>query len=160
VDDAGNVADLAQAARRPCVNLDVLVEVNVGANRCGVEPGEPAVTLARAIAESPNLRFAGVQAYQGAAQHLRTPEQRQRAIRAAVSKIQATVELLDRNDLHAGIVTGAGTGTYLLEAASGVVQRDPARVLRVHGRGLRPQPGRRCTPVHEFQQSLLSSPRS
>jgi 3-hydroxy-D-aspartate aldolase len=155
VDDAGNVTDLAQAARAAGVTLDVLVEVNVGANRCGVEPGEPAVNLARAIAQSPNLRFAGVHAYHGAAQHLRTPEQRHQAIGAAVSKVQATNELLDRNDLHAGIVTGAGTGTYLLEAASGVYNEiQPGSYVFMdadYGRNL----GDDGKPVHEFQQSLF-----
>src|SRR5687768_8585114 len=56
-DDAGNVADLDIAAAEYGVTLDVLVEINVGANRCGVEPGEPAVALARRIASSPHLRF-------------------------------------------------------------------------------------------------------
>ena len=64
-DDAGNVAALNEAARAAGVKLDVLVEVNVGANRCGVEPGEPALALAKAIAQSASLRFAGLQAYHG-----------------------------------------------------------------------------------------------
>ena len=83
VDDAENVADIAQAVREAGVTLDVLIEVNVGANRCGVEPGEPALTLARLIAKSPSLRFAGVHAYHGAAQHLRTPQERREAIAQA-----------------------------------------------------------------------------
>jgi hypothetical protein len=70
-DDAGNVAALDEAARVAGVKLNVLVEINVGANRCGVEPGEPALRLAQVISRSTNLRFGGLQAYQGAAQHLR-----------------------------------------------------------------------------------------
>ena len=46
--------------------------MEVGARRCGVAPGEPALVLAREIAARPGLRFAGLQAYHGAAQHLRT----------------------------------------------------------------------------------------
>ena len=65
-DDAGNTADIDSAARAAGVTLDVLVEVNVGANRCGVEPGEPALKIAQAIAACKNLRYAGLQAYQGA----------------------------------------------------------------------------------------------
>jgi 3-hydroxy-D-aspartate aldolase len=78
-DDAGNVAALDAAARAARVTLDVLVEINVGANRCGVEPGEPAVALARRIAEAKNLRFAGLQAYHGSAQHLRQVDERRAA---------------------------------------------------------------------------------
>jgi len=120
VDDASNVAELAQAVREAGVSLDVLVEVNVGANRCGVEAGEPVLTLARLIAKSPGLRFAGLHAYHGSAQHLRTPQERREAIGQAVSKVQTTLRLLEGNGLRAEVVTGAGTGTYLLEAASGV----------------------------------------
>ncbi|MGQ0522980.1 MAG: DSD1 family PLP-dependent enzyme [Betaproteobacteria bacterium] len=121
-DDAGNVAALDAAAREFGVKLDVLVEVNVGANRCGVESGTPALTLARQIADRPNLRFAGLQAYHGSAQHVRKVEERRAAIDTAVAKIRATTALLAQAGLRCEKVTGAGTGTYLFEALSGVYQ--------------------------------------
>src|SRR5688572_24945387 len=121
VDDAGNVAALDAAAGAEFgVRLDVLVEVNVGANRCGVEPGAPAVKLAQQVAACPNLRFAGLQAYQGGAQHLRKVEERRAAIEKAVAAVRATVEALDKAGIKCEKVTGAGTGTYLFEATSGV----------------------------------------
>ncbi len=119
-DDAGNVAALDEAARAAGVRLDVLVEVNVGANRCGVEPGEPALSLAQVIARSKHLRFAGLQAYQGGAQHLRKVEERRAAIEAACDKVTRTTALLAKAGIACEKVTGAGTGTYLFEAASGV----------------------------------------
>jgi D-threonine aldolase len=119
-DDGGNVAALDEAARSFGVTLDVLVEINVGGNRCGVEPGETAVVLAQAITKCRNLRFAGLQAYHGAAQHVRKVEERRAAIESAARSVRETKALLQ----HAGIacekVTGAGTGTYLFEAASAV----------------------------------------
>lgn len=119
-DNAGNIAALDAAAREAGVKLDVLVEINVGADRCGVEPGEPALELARKIAASGNLRFAGLQAYQGSAQHLRKVEERRAAIEAAVAQVRRTVALLDKAGIPCEKVTGAGTGTYAFEAASGV----------------------------------------
>jgi len=119
-DDAGNVSALDEAARAAGVKLDVLVEVNVGANRCGVEPGAPAVKIAQAIAGSKNLRFAGLQAYQGAAQHLRKVEERRTAIENACSSVKLTTDLLAKAGIACEKVTGAGTGTYLFEAVSGV----------------------------------------
>jgi 3-hydroxy-D-aspartate aldolase len=98
----------------------VYVEVNVGANRCGVEPGEPALRLAQAVSAAGHLRFAGLQAYQGAAQHLRSVEERRSAIALAVDKAKRTRELIREKGLACDIVTGAGTGTFLLEGASGV----------------------------------------
>ncbi len=67
VDDAGNIDDLSAAAMRQGSSIECLVEIDCGAGRCGVEPGEPAVALAQRIAASGGLKFAGLQAYQGSA---------------------------------------------------------------------------------------------
>ena len=119
-DNAANVSALDEAARQFGVALDVLVEINVGANRCGVEPGEAAVRLAQRIAASANLRFAGLQAYQGSAQHLRKVDERRAAIEKAVAHVKGTRELLALAGIACPKVTGAGTGTYAFEAASSV----------------------------------------
>jgi D-serine deaminase-like pyridoxal phosphate-dependent protein len=119
VDDAGNAADLDAAASRAEVRLDTLVEINVGADRCGVEPGAPALELARRVAASPNLRFAGLQAYHGGAQHRRSVAERTSAIGRAVDLAASTRALLAREGLACETVTGAGTGSFPLEMASG-----------------------------------------
>jgi len=120
VDDAANVDALSAAAQAFGVELWVLVEINVGANRCGVEPGEPAVALARRVAAAPGLRFAGLQAYQGSAQHLRAFAERRAAIERAVALTRETAALLERAGLPCEVIAGAGTGTYAFEAASGL----------------------------------------
>ena len=120
VDDADNVRALSEAASRQGATLHTLVEMNVGANRCGVEPGEPTLALARLIAASPGLRFAGLQAYHGAAQHVRDYEERRRAIDEAAGHAARTRDLLARAGLACRIIGGAGTGTYQFEAASEV----------------------------------------
>lgn len=155
VDDAGNLDALQRAAQAAAVQLDVYVEVDVGANRCGVEAGAPALALARAIAQAPALRFAGIHAYQGAAQHLRTPAERAAAIARAVEQVEVTLGMLEANGLKAGIVTGAGTGTYLLEAASGVYNEiQPGSYVFMdadYGRNL----GEDGKPVRTFEHSLF-----
>jgi len=120
VDNARNVGDLDTAARNAGVKLDVLIEVNVGANRCGVEAGHPVLDLAMRIAAAKNLRFAGLHAYQGAAQHVRTPADRKAAITKAVQQVRTSIEMLHEAGLRPDIITGAGTGTYPLEAGSGI----------------------------------------
>jgi len=110
----------ARVARDFGVELDALVEIEVGMQRCGVAPGEPARELAGRIAEAPGLRFRGLQAYQGAAQHLATWKERERAIESAAQSVRATLEALDRAGIDCAIVGGAGTGTYALEGASGL----------------------------------------
>ncbi len=131
------------------------MEVDVGAGRCGVAPGEPALRLAQAIARASSLRFGGLHAYHGAAQHRRTPQERRAAIAEAVGKVRATIELLKANGIEVPIVTGAGTGTYLLEAGSGVYNEiQPGSYVFMdadYGRNL----GEDGLPVHEFEQSLF-----
>ena len=120
VDDPAQVRDVEAAAAEAGVTLPVHVEVNMGGNRCGVEPGEPALDLARRIGDAAHLSFAGLQAYHGSAQHLRTWEERQKAIRGAIEKAGMTRDLLARHGIECGNITGAGTGTFEFEVGSGV----------------------------------------
>ena len=120
VDDAGNARDLSAAALRAGAEIGVLVEIDVGAGRCGVAPGADAVRLALEVAALPGLRFAGLQAYQGAAQHLRGVAERREAIGRAGEMTSRTVELLAEEGLDCATVAGAGTGTFEFEAASGI----------------------------------------
>jgi len=122
VDGLGNIGDLSAAAESSGAIIECLVEIEVGGNRCGVEPGEPAVRLAKAADAASGLRFSGLQAYQGSAQHIHDFTERKAAIDAAVSVVARTVDMLQAEGLHCDIVAGAGTGTgtYYFESASGV----------------------------------------
>src|SRR4051794_3404181 len=120
VDDPAQIADLDAAASEAGVSLPVHIEINMGGNRCGVEPGQPALDLAARIAGTRNIRFAGLQAYHGSAQHLRTWDERRQAIANAVEKAAMTRDLLEANGFSCDNITGAGTGTFEFEAGSGV----------------------------------------
>jgi D-serine deaminase-like pyridoxal phosphate-dependent protein len=155
VDDAGNLGDVAAAAAEAGSRLDVLVEVNVGGNRCGVDPGPDVVNLARRIAEASPLRFAGLHAYHGSAQHIRDYGQRGAAIAGAVDKLRTVITLLDSEGLRPDVVTGAGTGTYLFESASDIyTEIQPGSYIFMdadYGRNL----DRDGQPVRVFEQSLF-----
>ncbi|CAM5219367.1 alanine racemase [Bosea thiooxidans] len=120
VDHAEGVREAAEAAARNDVVLDVYVEIDVGGRRCGIAPGEGAVRLAEAIARSNTLRFAGLQAYHGAAQHMRSIDERREAIERAGYAVRNTAERLAHAGLNCEIVSGAGTGTHELETQSGL----------------------------------------
>ena len=100
--------------------IDVFVEVDVGQGRCGVTPGQSAVDLALEIRKHPPLRFAGLQAYHGKAQHLRSPRERREAIATVVRDVRFTKKLIEDEGVAVGLVTGAGTGSMVCEAASGL----------------------------------------
>ncbi|GGH49987.1 alanine racemase [Frigidibacter albus] len=120
VDDAGGVAELAAAVAEAGTELRVLVEVDVGAARCGVAPGGAAVPLAQAILAAPGLSFGGLQAYHGGAQHLRSDAERAAATAAVVGKVRETLAALKAAGIAVPCVSGAGTGSFRHEGASGV----------------------------------------
>ncbi len=100
--------------------IDVFVEIDVGQGRCGVPPGRAAVELAHEIRKHPALRFAGLQAYHGRAQHLRTAQARRDAIGVVVQDVLFTRKQIEAEGVPVELVTGAGTGSMVCEAASGV----------------------------------------
>jgi D-serine deaminase-like pyridoxal phosphate-dependent protein len=120
VDDPASVPELEAAAAKAGAALDVLVEIDVGAKRCGIAPGVPAARVAEQVAASQHLRFAGLQAYHGSAQHVREAGARRDHIARAVELVEETLRALRSVGLEAGIIGGGGTGTYEHEAASRV----------------------------------------
>jgi D-serine deaminase-like pyridoxal phosphate-dependent protein len=119
--DAEEQVDAAsRVARDFGVEIGGLVEIEVGMERCGVAPGPDALALAQRIADAPNLRFRGLQAYHGRAQHLPAYQERAQAIASAIEKAGETRQALAQAGLACEIVGGAGTGTFAIEAASGV----------------------------------------
>ena len=119
VDDAGNAADLDEAAGNAGIRLDVLVEVDVGARRCGVEAAQ-AARLARVVSGFEHLRFAGLQAYHGSAQHLRSVAERREAIARSCERVREARDSILGIGLACETVTGAGTGTFVIERESGL----------------------------------------
>jgi D-serine deaminase-like pyridoxal phosphate-dependent protein len=120
VDHPSQIQVLAAAARTSGKSVDVYIEVDVGAHRCGAAPGEEAARLAELVVACPPLRSAGLHCYHGAAQHLRTPQERAAAIRSASELALLTKNLIEARGIAVDIVTGAGTGTFILERDSGV----------------------------------------
>ncbi|HEX7624094.1 MAG TPA: DSD1 family PLP-dependent enzyme [Anaeromyxobacteraceae bacterium] len=124
VDGAIGVERLAEAVRAARVEIDVFVEIDVGQARCGVPPADrdrtAAVELARTVATNPGLRLAGLQAYNGKAQHVRSVEARRAMVEKTIAAARTTRDALLAAGLPCPLVTGAGTGTYAVEGASGV----------------------------------------
>lgn len=145
VDDAANVDELSAAAQRHGATLECLVEIDCGAGRCGVATAGEAVALAGAIEAAPGLKFAGLQAYQGAMQHLENYADRKARLDDAIALVRNVVEDLQAAGLSPGLVSGGGTGSYYFESASGVynelqcgsyafMDADYGRIRDEHGR--------------------------
>ena len=123
VDSLEGIERLARAVRSAGSAVDVFVEIDVGQGRCGVAPAAGVALAHRVVAHSPpdgGLRFAGLQAYHGGAQHLRDAHDREAASRHAASLAQAARAGITAAGIACPLVTGAGTGTFDFDAASGV----------------------------------------
>ena len=118
VDSPLGVQRLAAALQNAGSTASVFVEIDVGQGRCGVAPVS-ASTLAHHVVAS-GLRFAGLQAYHGQAQHLRSAAEREAAIRHAVRLARAAQASISAAGIVCPLVTGAGTGTFTFEAESGL----------------------------------------
>jgi D-serine deaminase-like pyridoxal phosphate-dependent protein len=120
VDSLHGIQQLGLAAQGQPVRIRVLVEIDVGHGRCGVQPGAAAVPLVNALAEHSVLQFGGLQAYHGRAQHFRTAAEREAAVAHVVADVQQTIAALQAAGHSVPLVTGAGSGTFGLETASGL----------------------------------------
>ncbi len=120
VDDVNNVADLSAAAVSAVTELEVLVEIDCGAGRCGVTTTPAVVEIAEAVVAAPNLKFTGIQAYQGAMQHLDTYEARKEKLDAAIAMVEDAVDGLKAAGIDCELVSGGGTGSYYFESNSGI----------------------------------------
>lgn len=120
VDDIDNVEELSAAAQKHETQLECLVEIDCGAGRCGVSTSQDVVALARAIDAAPGLKFTGIQAYQGAMQHLDKYEDRKAKLETAIEMVDGAVKALKSAGLEPELVSGGGTGSYYFESNSGV----------------------------------------
>ncbi|MEF2549764.1 DSD1 family PLP-dependent enzyme [Aurantimonas sp. A2-1-M11] len=149
-DDAGVVDLIEAAAEAASCRLTVLVEMDVGTNRAGVGSAASAVALAQRIAGSRALVFGGVQAYHGGAQHLRDGDARRAAIHDVAEAARGVVDDLRAKGIACPAVTGAGTGTFEWEAASGVFTE-----LQAGSYVFMDADYGRNRPAPEFRQSLF-----
>ncbi|KZY05917.1 MULTISPECIES: 3-hydroxy-D-aspartate aldolase BhcC [unclassified Sulfitobacter] len=120
VDDIDNVADLSEAAQKHGTDLGVFVEIDCGAGRCGVTTTDAVVEIAKAVRDADNLTFRGIQAYQGAMQHIDSFDERKAKLDAAIKQVSDAVEALKAEGIETDLVSGGGTGSYYFESNSGV----------------------------------------
>ncbi|WBU58850.1 3-hydroxy-D-aspartate aldolase BhcC [Paracoccus albus] len=120
VDDVHNVAELSAAAQKHGTEIECFVEIDCGAGRCGVTSTEDVVEIAQAIDAAENLKFSGIQAYQGAMQHLDSYAARKEKLDIAIAMVKDAVAGLEEVGLKPELVSGGGTGSYYFESNSGV----------------------------------------
>jgi D-serine deaminase-like pyridoxal phosphate-dependent protein len=144
VDNALQIHEIGGAARGHDVTIDILVELDIGHGRCGVGSPDEVLALVELIGQyAPNLQFAGLQAYNGAAQHIDDPMTRTRTVAANMEAVRDVIAALAEAGHECTTITGGGTGTCFLEAASGVyteIQPGSYALMDLDYGGLAPTP--------------------
>jgi D-serine deaminase-like pyridoxal phosphate-dependent protein len=115
VDDAGNAKELQHASSSAGVRIPVLIDLDIGQNRTGIQPGEPALRLAESIEGAKNLVLRGICAYAGQVAHVVGFENRLASSRQAMELAVSTRDLLLKHGHNMEILTGASTGTYNID---------------------------------------------
>jgi D-serine deaminase-like pyridoxal phosphate-dependent protein len=117
VDNPDNVREHDAAAAEAGTKPRVVVELNVGMERCGIAPGKPAIELAELVDSMPHLRFAGLMAWEGHSLGIKDPLERETEVRRACGQLVETAEACRAAGLDVQVVSAGGTGTYLASAA-------------------------------------------
>lgn len=112
VDNFENVQAISEAAAAKGATVRMLIEVNIGMDRCGVEPGEPALKLAEKIRQSPNLKFEGLMGYEGHTVAKPNQAERDAAAREAMQHLLDAKRYLEKRGVEISIMSGGGTGTF------------------------------------------------
>jgi D-serine deaminase-like pyridoxal phosphate-dependent protein len=112
VDSSEGLQALSSAARNAGVEIGILVDVNVGQNRCGVTPGDEAVRLARQVMDAPGIVLRGLMGYEGHVQPIRAREDRESAARSAMRLLVDSANALRSEGLPCDVVSAGGTGTF------------------------------------------------
>jgi D-serine deaminase-like pyridoxal phosphate-dependent protein len=112
VDDPENVRNLSRAAEEKNVKLRVLVEIDIGNARCGVEPYQPALELSKFVHQSPGLIFMGLMGYDGHLTFQVDPNDRERLAIEANTRLVETRDFIESAGLKVLIVSASGTFTY------------------------------------------------
>lgn len=111
IDHVAHVRALADAFRDADRPLGVVIEVDVGMNRAGVQPGTPVVDLARLVAREPCLVFRGVMGWESQAVTIASAEEKRRVVTAAVRLLAGSAEECRKAGFVVEVVSCGGTGT-------------------------------------------------
>jgi D-serine deaminase-like pyridoxal phosphate-dependent protein len=107
---------ISDAATAGGVEIGVLIEVDSGMKRCGVEPGQPALDLARLLTSLPGIRFEGIQCYEGHTVYINDLDERTKLTREALERAVTSRRLIEDHGIAGGVISGGSTGTYHIAA--------------------------------------------
>jgi D-serine deaminase-like pyridoxal phosphate-dependent protein len=147
VDHPLQVETLVSLLKDDDAPMDVLIDIDVGQCRTGVASVEAGMELAKRIADTRRLRFAGLQAFAGHVQHIIDYDQRCGAARDVIRSVRALRDQLSAAGMAPSIISGSGTGTSSFDFSNGIftelqvgsyifMDADYGRLREKHHKGL------------------------
>jgi D-threonine aldolase len=128
VDDPSATESLSQAAQREKISIDVLLDLDCGQHRTGIEPGDRAFELYQLISSQPSLNPAGLHAYDGHI-HDRDVNARAASCEKGFAPVVAFRHRLQTAGLPVPRVVAGGTPTFPMHAARADVECSPGTCL-------------------------------
>ncbi len=126
VDSLKNVAQLNELASARDQRLDLFIDLNVGLNRTGVQPGEPALELAEKIETSSHLTLHGIQAYEGHLTYIKDFAQKEQQTNACMKLAVDTKHLIENYGIACPELSVGGSGTFMISGTYlGVTEIQP-----------------------------------
>lgn len=158
-DNINNVFDLNQIGESIRQSVRVLVDIDPGIGRTGVNPAQ-ALELAMAIEQCPWLTLQGIQCYAGNLQHILSYEERRKKSIAVMRMAAQVLNLFREHHLQCSILTGSGTGTYDIDVAVPEVteiQPGSYAVMDVEYYAIGSKHNATAFPVFKHAMTLLTS---
>jgi D-serine deaminase-like pyridoxal phosphate-dependent protein len=118
VDDVADAAALSAAAVAAGTTLGILVEVDTGMHRAGVDSPEEALTVARAVQALPGLRMDGLSGYEGHTSLEMDHDKRHEKQAAAMRYFVEVADHLEAHGVPCPILSAAGTATAFWTGAN------------------------------------------
>ena len=115
-DHFAQVEPLAAICRQHGASVRVLIEVDIGLSRVGVQPGRDTLELAQAIDRLNGVKLAGIMGYEGHLLRVQDPEQKRNQILESVGVLTGCAAQLTKAGIACEIVSAGGTGSYQITA--------------------------------------------
>jgi len=112
IDNASNAQMISEMALGGGKCVDVVLEIDVGMERCGARPGGEALSLARKVSGMKGLAMKGIMGYEGHAVMIPDFEERRRVCMRALEQLLDTKSAIEGEGIRVEIVSAGGTGTY------------------------------------------------